>query len=535
MLDKVCALRFDEQEAWRDEEFKSFPPAEEFVIKTLGAWRLQEARQKRLLGVEGEIHRLEKALAGGERTDLTGRYDSPAVGRLVDEMLRHFDAREAAVAKAAETEMRDKDAGHDILDSVYETRDWNWSARARVEQSLHEAAGIQTNLTNLANGMAGSDNDTQGLKDVVAGVRKDLEAIEKTMAAGGPGKAEATELNDLVDRGSKLAFQIAMEVTRLGPRGDRLTPMSQALEDLTTGFRKVVDSLPFSDGEGSGSGVTKKLAAKLDNLDNLVVALGEDDADGAYASLEQVIPVAAKIAKDLDSLADDFSVQGDRVDTMGSAVADLTGQDYDSSEAPARSTTLDDLVPLELVKRSQPASIDDGLSSGGFEVERNSGFSMDSGAETQEPLSDMSEEVYDLDSFDASPVMESEPDPVPEVIPEDIPEDQGTTDEVFELDTFGAEPLMTAAPDAGDEETVYDLDQFGADPVANDGEDLEPVYEMADLGGSEMVDANKADIECGDEIVDLGSLGAVSLDAPSATDEEDEVLDLNDFGALPLD
>ena len=74
--------------------------------------------------------------------------------------------------------------------------------------------------------------------------------------AGSPGiKPEqmGAELNDLVDRGSKLAFKIAMEVARLGPRGERLLPMSQSLEDLTTGFRKAVDALPFSRQAFGGS------------------------------------------------------------------------------------------------------------------------------------------------------------------------------------------------------------------------------------------------------------------------------------------
>ena len=44
--------------------------------------------------------------------------------------------------------------------------------------------------------------------------------------------ARADSPGELVDRGSKLAFQIAMEVARLGPRGERLLPMTQALEEL---------------------------------------------------------------------------------------------------------------------------------------------------------------------------------------------------------------------------------------------------------------------------------------------------------------
>ncbi len=40
------------------------------------------------------------------------------------------------------------------------------------------------------------------------------------------------KMNSLVDRGSKLAFQMAMEVARLGTRGERLLPMTQSLGRL---------------------------------------------------------------------------------------------------------------------------------------------------------------------------------------------------------------------------------------------------------------------------------------------------------------
>jgi len=46
MLSKVTALRLENENAWQESQFSSHAPAATFVSETLGAWRLQAARQR---------------------------------------------------------------------------------------------------------------------------------------------------------------------------------------------------------------------------------------------------------------------------------------------------------------------------------------------------------------------------------------------------------------------------------------------------------------------------------------------------------
>jgi len=538
MLDRMCALRLDEQDAWRDEQFKAFPPAEEFAIKTLGAWRLQEARQKRLMGIEGEIHRLEKALAGDSRTDLTGRYDNPAVGRLVDEMLRHFDARDAAVKKAAEVEKRDEDAGQDILDSVHETCAWNWRARTRVEEGGIEATRLADALNILASDVhetSTRSGDNTGVLDVLSGVRSDLTSLVKTSRKGGTTTEVHGELNDLVDRGSKLAFQIAMEVTRLGPRGERLLPMSKTLEDLTTDFRKAIDSLPAGEADDSpDNSAVSSVSAKLDTLEELFKAEMETDHADLSGPISKAAPVAARLAEDLAGLAEDFNGQGDRLNEMGTAVADLSGQTFEPESAPEPKSSLAEVEPLVL-DRQEPKKTSR-VTDADHEpfVDHSRGFTLDPEPVLETPLSGDGETVYDQDVEGASDeeVFELETfGAAPVEAPLDTPEaelDSVDEEPVYDLDQFAAEPLETAAPGAGAEETVYDLDAFGAAPMDIPAEDAgadEPVFEMSDLGGETIQD----------EVLDLESFGALPLDDADEAEDQEDVFDLNQFGAKSLD
>ena len=162
------------------------------------------------------------------------------------------------------------------------------------------------------------------------------------------------ELNDLVDRGSKLAFQIAMEVTRLGPRGERLLPMSKTLEDLTTDFRKAVDSLPAGEADDSpDNSAMSSVSAKLDTLEELLKAEMETDHDDLSGPISKAAPVAARLAEDLAGLAGDFNGQGDRLNEIGTGVADLSGQTFEPESAPEPKSSLAEVEPLVL-DRQEP-------------------------------------------------------------------------------------------------------------------------------------------------------------------------------------
>ena len=78
LLARVAALRLEKEEAWQDPAFNANPSLANFTAETLGAWRHQEARLRRMVGIEGELHRLEKALSAHSRDDnATFHGDSP--------------------------------------------------------------------------------------------------------------------------------------------------------------------------------------------------------------------------------------------------------------------------------------------------------------------------------------------------------------------------------------------------------------------------------------------------------------------------
>jgi len=539
MLDRLTDLSLDKQEEWQSENFKEFPPAEAFVIRALGAWRLQEARQKRLTGVEGELHRLEKALNTNSRSDLTGRFDHPAVGRLADEMIRYFDARDTAVQKLEEYEGKDKGNNTEIFGMLQESRVWNGSTLDQIGvhgTALDKLAGQMDNLARHLETTPNEAGSTAGMTDIIEGIRQD---IARQSSGEMATDHTVSDLNDLVDRGSKLAFKIAMEVARLGPRGERLLPMSQSLEDLTTGFRELADRVNDRD---KGSDPAPAMSSVYKKLETLSVLITQDDRSqwGDMADeVQDFGPVAARISGKLTRLVDGFNEQDDRLVRLGTTYAEMTGAEFDSSEIP-RTTPVEELVPTLDVSSRKPLarSVKPSLAqtpasapASPFATAGPSIFSTDAGSGN----SDFSSSL--LPEMEASPV-ETTPDPE---VPADMPL-SGDEEKVYDLEDLGASPVAkedTGSSEDGDE--VFDLSSFGAIPMTGDDNQApeaveEEVFDLSDFNAS-PVEAETQ--ESGDEVYDLAEFGASPLDQavePVQNDEaaEDDVFDLADFGAKPM-
>ncbi|MBM4130795.1 hypothetical protein FJ250_07170, partial [bacterium] len=225
LVEKLTALRLDNEGPWGDAALREHATAGVFAAEILGAWRLQGARLRRLNGVEGELHRVQKALAENAREVLTGRFDSPALGALADELVRFLDAHNADARELAELRRRNDDDAGAIMALIQDARAWH---RATLEQIGTQGAALERMSRRLEDLGAAAG----GGAGAVGGVRADalLAEIRRDLAgpAGTPSPRSA-ELEDLAAQGGKLAFQIAMEVARLGARGERLKPMSQAL------------------------------------------------------------------------------------------------------------------------------------------------------------------------------------------------------------------------------------------------------------------------------------------------------------------
>ncbi len=515
MLDRLTALSLDKQEEWQSQEFKEFPPAEAFVIRALGAWRLQQARQKRLTGVEGELHRLEKALNTNSRADLTGRFDHPAVGRLADEMLRYFDARDTAVRKLEEYESKDQGNNSEIVDLLQESRQWNGSTLDHMGvhcSALDELAGQMDNLARHLENSPNEAGSTEGMMDIIEGIR------QETVGQSFGGMADdhtVPELNDLVDRGSKLAFKIAMEVARLGPRGERLLPMSQSLEDLTTGFRQLADRVNDRDVGTAPKQAVNSVHKKLEILAALITGDDQSQWRDMADEVQDFGPEATRISGKLTRMVDGFNDQEDRLVRIGTSYAELTGMEFDSSAIPRKTPIEEPVSSLNFTNRksktrsvkpsSAPASTspfvtegssilstDEGLGSSDFSssllpeletptVETATG----SEASVDMPLPEDEEKVYDLEDLGASPAAELET--------EDFVGTESTeeTEEVFELSDFSACPVEAETQEPGEE--VYDLAEFGASPLdqaaesdQNDAAVEDDVFDLADFGAKPM-------------------------------------------------
>ncbi len=539
MLDRLTALSLDKQEEWQSEEFKEFPPAEAFVIRALGAWRLQEARQKRLTGVEGELHRLEKALNTNSRSDLTGRFDHPAVGRLADEMIRYFDARDTAVRKLEEFEDKDQGSTAEIFDLLQKSRVWNGSTLDHMGvhcTALDKLAGEMDNLAKHLESIPNEAGATDGMTDIIEGIRQDIAG----QSSGGMAAGDTVpELNDLVDRGSKLAFKIAMEVARLGPRGERLLPMSQSLEDLTTGFRELADRVNDRDAKNAPATGMKSVYKKLETLSALITQDDWSQWRDMADEVQDYGPVAARISGKLTRMVDGFNEQEDRLVRLGTSYAEMTGTEFDSSEIP-RTKPEEEVVPtLDISSRNPMTSPVKPLSAPSSAPASASPFA---NAGRSILSTDVSTEQSD---FSASLLPELEAPPVETAADPEVPVDMplsGDEEKVYDLEDLGASPaeeVETASTEEADE--VFDLSSFGATPMAGDDNQdpeavEEEVFELSDFSAT-PVEAETP--ESDDEVYDLADFGASPVDQAVEPDQndataEDDVFDLADFGAKPM-
>ena len=482
---------------------------------------------------------------------MTGRFDHPAVGRLADEMIRYFDAREVALGKLEEYEGRDHENTREILDLLQDSRQWNGVTLDNLGiqcAALDDLAGQMDNLAMHLESSSAETGSKDGLTDIIEGIRMDLDGHTAGSHANG---ANHSELNDLVDRGSKLAFQIAMEVARLGPRGERLLPMSQSLEDLTTGFRKLADGANNQDGTTGNTPTFRSVHKKLETLAALIT---EDDQAHMRDLAEEVPdfgPAAAGISGKITSMIDGFNGQEDRLVRMGSSFADMTGAQFDSNSIPRKDSSEEPVDSLGIIRSGPPAketeetgapiemdpfasansplmspddqSADPDISPSVLPgLEKTGRFSLDADGSEDMPLSEDEEKVYDLGAFEASPAA-GEPE-------------MQDTDEVFELSDFGAVP--EAVEEDSSEDEVVELSDLGGVPLEPETDPAgDEVFELSDFGMTPVVDeATGSDSE---EVHDLADFGALPLDQTAGSESEgapddDMVFDLSDFSAKPL-
>ena len=479
LLDRVTALRLDEEEPWSADLFKAHPDTAAFVSDVLGAWRLQQARQVKSVALEGELRRLEKAVRGGNRTDLADRYDHPLVGSVADSLVQLHDERETAVQEAIAVREKNEVDSAEIMTLIQDACSWN--------RTSGEGVGVQSSTlkrwADKFRSLAREHQENPATREAAAGLQGLQRDLNRELEAA--GAAGNLSLDDLVDRGSKLAFQIAMEVARLGPRGERLLPMSQSLEELTTQFRQAINS--GKDGEES----VVSPQAMLNRIEQISVSLAREGASGSGSlarTLEDLAPAALKVAGNLDEIVQSYQQQDKRLDKLGASFGEMASLDFDPA-------TIPQVAPTKAPEM-------------GLGFSQNDPFGKEQAA-PEEPS-------VELDPFGGPPAADA-----PEAAPlagsplasaPAVESDGGLQVEQFgfgdgldspttQVDEFTVQP---PTPESGDEaglssaeEKVYDLAEFGA--VRIDGKN--------DSGPA----ASGEEAEAEERIYDLAEFGAVAL------------------------
>ena len=519
LIDLLADLRIDEKRGWQSHDLKAHPALAAFVDENLGSWRLLEARQRRTAGLEGELKRLAKAAADDDREDLKGRYDHPSVGSLADEFLRHLAGCATSQQESDAIRAKDREESEAIVRAASDAAGWNLSYTDQVGVQNAAASGLELRLQEMVASLTQDDgaDSLEEARQVLVNLRNEMRE-----SSGGGGEEEiVTELNNLVERETKLAFQIAMEVARLGSRGERLLPMTQTLEELSTGFRKTAERL--SDPGRDGLSARERWERHLTALHERLGETDDSRTSEVTCGLHDLVPIATELAARLGSLATDFDQQTERLRDLGRACASLTGVDFDADNVapPSPDESAGDDLGLT---RFEPFS---------DEAEDDSTLQVvdpfDTGEpEPADPIAAL-EPVADLEP--PAPVPDPSIAPVndheltldesPAVSPPPVP--QKVAPQVSLESAPVADAPVADAPPAPPSESVYDLTDLGGTqlddaPALATAPPSESVYDLADLGGTQLDDApalalatEPAPAEPAESIYDLSEFGAERL------------------------
>jgi hypothetical protein len=450
--------------------------------------------------------------------------------------VRYFDERVASAREIDELCHKDQDASTEIIKVLQDARCWHQASAQNLGLQGVSLDRLANRFNEFATELGQGSTDPE-LAAAFAEVQSELDGLR---TAGAKAPDAASELVGLVDQGSKLAFQIAMEVARLGPRGERLGPMSQSLEDLTTDFRKVSGRISADEGPAQrwAEGLAE-LNAKLADLETQAQSAGLNQYE---AQARQFGPAAGQLAQNLADMVESHAPQAARLTNIGTDFSQLSGTEFepddlgrgDADNPPAGVLSLEDRTPFANEKDThnegsihQPADVDP--------------FAVTPPARADEAPGDP--------SFTSS-------------VGEPAADIFGSSLDRNELPSLGLDTSFNVKQDAVvedmekspeprlpvEEEKVYDLDDFGAMPAVADEEPLttedDGVYELSDFDAAPVTAADE------EQVHDLAAFDAVRLDSPQGdvpaqalvssqpssqpSEPEEEIFDLNTFGAVLL-
>ncbi len=423
LLNKLTALRLDDEKPWQSADFKTDPQVAAFVAETLGSWRLQMAREKKNSGLEGEIRRLQKGLEAKDRQALTDRFDNLVAGTLADAVVDLYDEYQVALNEIRNVRDKDANESQELMDLLQDARSWQRRTREKLAAqgvSVEKLAGQLADVAHKAESLDNSDQQV-AIGAAVSDITREIEAWSSKGHAGD----QLVGLNDLVDRGSKLAFQMAMEVARLGTRGERLLPMTQSLEELTNEFRQATAAL--ADNDGAEAYV--EIKRRLDQVQARLTGGAGPDSAALVVQAQNLVGNANQTRQNLQETVQSFGNQGRRLDNLGSRLGQFSGVEFDP----------------DAVAAGNP----DNPPEGGMNINQHDPFGQQ---QVAEPTG-----ATEVDPFSqplaAGPLVLESPLPTAE-------------EKVYDLAEFGAkridEGMAEESVRTGGEDRVYDLSEFGA-------------------------------------------------------------------------
>lgn len=460
LLRKVAALRLDRTEGWQDPAFKSDTDLANFTGENLGVWRHHEARLKRMLGIEGELHRLEKALSSSNRTDLDAKFETPVVGMLADGIIQLYDQQASAQEDLEALQAKVGSRGHRAMDLLQDARGWQTGTLDQLNLQEDALRKTATHLEAFKDRLSRSAREVPGLPEAMSLVGK----LRRNGPASGADGATSRPADDLIERFTKLSFQVAMEAARLGPRAERLQPMAQALEDMAGEFRSVLAA------GGGGGAVSPSFVEDLEALEEFLKGMTGKQGTPGGESLDILAPSVLKVAVNLGRIAAGFDGQQVRLDDLGRDIADLAGIEFDlasdhreaagdlalehfdpflESDPGGDIPVIDPFMSRQGEVTMQVDSLDPLDISSGVNPGDEGQFTRSSPPAFDRGLSTGPEKVYDLDEFGAR-------NP-------DAGADQPSGERIYDLDEFGAVLLSPGSgATAASGERVHDLSEFGA-------------------------------------------------------------------------
>lgn len=480
LLARLGTLDLDSDNGWQDPSLRAEADLSRLLDAVRARDRLQRAALARAAVLDGELTRLGKGLLDGERSAVTEAYEMPLVGRVASgAALLHEEIDRLRMAQA-ELESRLHEAGGQATSAAAEARRWQAQAGGRLGALQTALQRVGTDTQRLAGAFAEKlraldEIEQRGVPSLVD-VRGALPA-EAAGAQAGQLIQTAHAIKDLVARGGSLAIQTALEVTRLGERGETLFPLTESLKSLVTEFQGIATRLEKAarDQESTGSALARAQA----QMDEIAAASGRDipepEAWRRGASRASDLRTAlVRVGADADALVQAFAEQSTRLEALAGALFELTG------------------VPCEAIADPVPVA-----GAGGFEIESFGGPAL--GAEETMAA------VPAAAPASPAPAAPSHP----------------ATCRLFAVDEAPATATAAAVRPLSGSIFAPEEPRFDA---------AEPPASTASAVPTEE-----------DRIYDLVEFGAVALDAaapasatPPAMEEDDHIYDLCELGAVAL-